>query len=130
VPVKLLIIRIFFGIPRLGPEPGSWFFRLMYRSACYLQYHYLAHDEFLRLSWSCREVSKTIPRRFVPDIDPTITGARAQQWDEARQMAARQLLLGSSASEAIVTAHAERITLITALLKQIAVSQERQSCAK
>jgi hypothetical protein len=57
---------------------------------------------------------------LLPDIDPTITVARATQLDEARQMAARQLFLGSSASEAIVTAHAERITVITALLKQIA----------
>jgi hypothetical protein len=46
---------------------------------------------------------------LLPDIDPTITVARATQLDEARQMAARQLFLGSSASD-----------LITALLKQIA----------
>ena len=57
---------------------------------------------------------------LLPDIDPTINVARAKQWDEACQMAARQLFLGRSASEAIVTAHAERITLVTALLKQIA----------
>ena len=50
---------------------------------------------------------------LLPDIDPTINVARAKQWDEASQMAARQLFLGRSASEAIVTAHAERITLIT-----------------